>query len=167
MFILAVILAAAGIYDHFFRKIPNILTIFLLLGLIVITIAESGVSSLMPVLIKVSITGIVFYPLFAIGAFGAGDVKLMAVSCGFFSGTRCLMFIFLSLLIAAGIGLVKLRQPEEMRKRMCRLAMYIEQITKTGKIEKYHHNRQAALINGVAMAGPMFISALIGMGGLY
>ena len=167
MLILAVFLAVAGIFDLFFRRIPNILSLALLAVCVVFTAGSAGFSDLGRVLLRILVTGAVFYPFYAIGVLGAGDVKLMAVSCGFFAGDRCLVFLFLSLLIAAGTGIVKMGLNGEMGKRMHRLAMYLGKMIRTGKVERYHCNRQAALKSGVALAGPMFISALIGIGGFY
>ena len=56
---------------------------------------------------------------------------------------------------------------KEFGKRIRRLSLYIKSFIKTGKPERYHCNTEAALKAGIALAGPMFISALIGIGGLY
>lgn len=167
MYLLAAFLAVAGLFDFFFRKIPNKLILAMLGCVLIMNLYSAGVSSLAGAVPRILIAGICFYPFFVIGALGAGDVKLMAVSCGFVHGEKALRFLFVSLLIASVIGMVKMGISGEFKKRMHRLALYIGKTIKTGRPEMYHVNREAALKNGVALAGPMFISALLGIGGLY
>ena len=113
------------------------------------------------------IAGSVFYPFFKIGALGAGDVKLLAVCSGLVGGIRALYFVFFAMLIASILGLIRLVIRKEFVKRIRRLVGYIEIMVNTGKIERYHESREAAIKSGVALAGPMLVSALIGIGGLY
>ena len=167
MYLLAAFLAVAGLFDFFFRKIPNRLILIMLGVCLVMNIYVSGPASLTGVVPRILIAGALFYPVFVIGALGAGDVKLMAVSCGFVPGDKALYFLFVSLLAASVIGTVKMGMHGELKKRMHRLALYIKKTIRTGRPEMYHANRAAALENGVALAGPMFISALIGIGGFY
>ena len=167
MYLLAVFLAVAGIFDLFFRKIPNRLILAMLVSCLIMNLYTEGPASPVNVLLRILTAGVLFYPVFAIGALGAGDVKLMAVSCGFLPGDRALRFLFFSLLTASVIGIVKMGVRGELKKRMHRLAIYIKKTIKTGRPEMYHANREAALKSGVALAGPMFISVLIGIGGFY
>lgn len=167
MYLLAVSLAVAGLFDLFFRKIPGRLILLMLGVCLIMNVYVSGLFSLTGVIPRILIAGALFYPVFVIGALGAGDVKLIAVSCGFLPAGKALMFLFISLLIASVIGVLKMGINGEFSKRMHRLALYIKKTIRTGRPEMYHANRAAALENGVALAGPMFISALIGIGGLY
>ena len=167
MYLLAVSLAVAGIFDLFFRKIPNRLILAMLVSCLIRSVITDGPESLLHVIPRILVAGLLFYPVFVIGALGAGDVKLLAVSCGFMSGDRALRFLFFSLLIASAIGAVKIGMSGELRKRMHRLALYVKKTIRTGRPEMYHANREAALKSGVALAGPMFISVLIGIGGFY
>ncbi len=167
MYVLAAFLAVAGIFDLFFRKIPGRLILVMLGCCLIRNILSYGVVSVIYVIPRILIPGLLLYPVFAIGALGAGDVKLIAVSCGFMPAGRALWFLFCSLLIASVIGMVKTGMKGELKKRMHRLALYIENTIRTGRPEMYHANREAALKSGVAMAGPMFISVLMGIGGFY
>ncbi|MCR5619048.1 MAG: A24 family peptidase [Lachnospiraceae bacterium] len=167
MYLLAAFLAVAGLFDFFFRKIPGRLILTMLVSCLILNLYQAGVSSLAVAVPRILIAGGLFYPFFVIGALGAGDVKLIAVSCGFVCGERALWFLFFSLLTASVIGTMKMGINGEIKKRMYRLALYIGKTIKTGRPEMYHANREAALKNGVALAGPMFVSALLGIGGLY
>ena len=57
---------------------------------------------------NVLLTTVAFYLFFYIGAMGAGDVKLLAVCAGYFSGEKVLCFLFFALLFAAVFALCKM-----------------------------------------------------------
>ncbi len=167
MLLMTVLLAVAGIFDHLFHKIPNILTLVMFVICIIRECLISEPVCILFVLIRMLITAVIFYPVFVIGALGAGDIKLLAVCCGYMSGTRAIWFIFMTFLIASVVGVAGLIHKKEIGKRIRRLIIYIKNYMETGKVERYHCNTEAALHAGVALAGPMFVSALLGVGGLY
>lgn len=167
MLIMTVFLAVAGIFDHLFHKIPNTLILVMLAASVICICITSGPVLLPCAVFRMAVTGGVFYLFFVIGAMGAGDVKLIAVCSGFMTVTRTLIFIFIAMLIASLYGVMQLAYRKELGKRMRRLELYIGDLLKTGKLRRYHCSRDAAVRSGVALAGPMFLSALIGIGGLY
>lgn len=167
MIIMTAFLAVSGVYDYLFHKIPNALIAVMFVTCVFYTCLTAGPLSILRMLLRMVITIVVFYSFFAIGALGAGDIKLLAVCSGFMTGTRAVWFVFISFVIASVIGVMGLLFKKEFGKRIRRLSMYIKSIIETGKPERYHCNTEAALKAGVALAGPMFISALIGIGGLY
>ena len=57
---------------------------------------------------NVLLTTVAFYLFFYIGAMGAGDVKLLGVCAGYFSGEKVLCFLFFALLFAAVFALCKM-----------------------------------------------------------
>ena len=167
MLIMTVFLAVAGIFDHLFHKIPNALTMIMFIASPVYVSLTSGPGALPSAFLRMAVTGAAFYPFFVIGAFGAGDVKLLAVCSGFMNGKRTLIFIFIAMFIASLYGVTQLVLRKELSRRMRRLEMYIGKLLSTGKPERYHCSREAAVKSGVALAGPMFLSAIIGVGGWY
>lgn len=167
MYIMTVFLAVAGILDHLTHKIPNLLTALMLVFSLVIKTSGEGPAALPGVVLRMILTAGIFFPFFAIGTLGAGDVKLMSVMAGFFGKGRAAVFIFLALLIACAEGMILMLIRGQMKKRMLRLALYIKSFVKTGKAERYHACREAEAESGVALAGAMFISAVLGIGGLY
>ena len=167
MLIMTVFLAAACIFDYLFHKIPNALTVAMFIASVIYGCVFSGPEYLPGLLCRMILTGAVFYPIFKIGALGAGDVKLLSVCSGFVPGAGSLYFIFFAMVIASAVGVIGLLLRKEFVKRIGRLALYIEKFIKTGKPERYHCSREAAVKSGVTMAGPMLISALMGIGGLY
>ena len=167
MLIMTVFLAAAGILDHLTHRIPNILTGLMLICCIALRICDKDLTAFALTVFRIVLTALAFYPVFAIGALGAGDIKLMAVCAGFFDGSRALYFIFFSLLAAAAGGVALMIVKGQMKKRMQRLVMYIKRYMETGLPERYHAERGAERESGIAMAGAMFVSAVLGIGGLY
>ena len=161
MLIMTVFLAVAGIFDHLFHKIPNALTLVMLAVSVIYVCVTAGPGYLPAAIFRMTITGVVFYLFFMIGAFGAGDVKLLAVCSVFMTGTRILFFIFIAMIIASVCGVIQLLVRKELGKRMRRLELYIGNLLKTGKPQRYQCSREAAERSGVALAGPMFLSALI------
>ena len=167
MLIMTMLLAVAGIFDHLFHKIPNILILVMFITGIIRACFISEPLSIPFMLIRMLLTAVIFYPVFVIGALGAGDIKLLAVCCGYMNGTRAIWFIFMTFSIAAVAGVIGLIHRKEIGKRIRRLIIYVKNYLKTGKVERYHCNTEAALHAGVALAGPMFVSALLGVGGFY
>jgi prepilin peptidase CpaA len=167
MLIMTAFLAAAGILDHLTHRIPNILTGLMLICCIALRICDKDLSALALTVLRIVLTAAAFYPVYAIGAIGAGDIKLMAVCAGFFDGSRTLYFIFFTLLAASVWGLTVIIVKRQMKERMQKLAMYIKGYMETGIPERYHACRKAERESGIAMAGAMFVSAVLGIGGLY
>lgn len=167
MLIMTAFLAAAGLFDHLTHRIPNILTGLMLICCIALRICDNDPAAITGAFVRIVITGAVFFPVFSIGALGAGDIKIMAVCAGFLEGGRCLYFVFFSLLIAAVTGTAVMLIKGQMKKRMYRLLIYIKRLLETGKPERYHAGKSAERESGIVMAGAMFVSAVLGIGGLY
>lgn len=167
MLIMTAYLAVSGVFDYLFHKIPNALILMMLVTCFIYTCLTEGPAGIIGMILRMILTVLFFYPFFKIGALGAGDVKLLAVCCGFMTGTRAVWFVFISFAVASVAGVIGLFLKKEFGKRIRRLSLYINTFIKTGKPGRYHCNSEAALKAGIALAGPMFISALIGIGGLY
>lgn len=167
MLIMAIFLAVAGIFDHLLHRIPNVLTGIMLVACACYNLAVTGPLSLIPMMARIIISGMLFFPVFSIGALGAGDVKLIAVCAGFLDFSRGLFFVFISLFLAALMGILKMAMRKEITKRMLTLKKYVSNVLKTGMLQRYHCNKTAEKESGVALAGAMFVSALIGIGGFY
>ena len=63
--------------------------------------------------------------VFYIGAMGAGDVKLLGVCAGYFSGEKVLCFLFFALLFAAVFALCKMYLARNLWDRLCYLGEYV------------------------------------------
>ncbi len=170
---LCLLLAAAGYYDYSKGKIPNALLAGMLLAGAARSLWHQGAKGgvlfamagfLLPV---IGITALL-YPLFKIGAVGAGDVKLLGICAGYFPWDKIFSFLFISMLAAAIFSLLKLWQKKNAKERFRYLAEYLLEVARTGEWSLYVENerewREAA---GLCMSGPVLVSALLYLGGVY
>lgn len=131
-----VLFACVCLCDILWHRIPNrILAVMFLLGEWVMY-KSSGVDGLLAFNGVALFTCCVFYLFFQLGALGAGDVKLFAATAGFFGPGMAPVYLFVGLLAAACIGVVKVLVGGKAKEK-----------------------------TGVCLAGPMFFSFLL-VGGL-
>jgi Flp pilus assembly protein protease CpaA len=109
---------------------------------------------------------ILFYPLFQIGALGAGDVKLLAICSGCLSGKTILGFLAFSMLIAACISLIKLYKENNWKERFYYFYAYLSQCVFGGKWELYATD-EIRTKSGICLSGPILVSVLLHLGGVY
>ena len=125
---LCVLLLVACGYDYRTRKIPNKLIAAVALCGVIWRFCEDGWIGILLYLGEMLCVTLLMYPLFKIGTVGAGDVKLSGVSAGFLPFQKIFLFLFVSLLVAALISIVKrdfysdillgiLHTPEELNIR--------------------------------------------------
>lgn len=83
-----------------------------------------------------------FYVFFLCRMLGAGDIKLMALCTGFLGIRNGILVIFLSLLSAAAYGSWKLLKRGIFWEKMSRLAYFVIQAERKGKLEAYPERRE-------------------------
>lgn len=136
--VLCAFLAAACGYDYRERRIPN----YLVIGMAVAGAGWRFYHERAPgsfwYLGQAVLVMAVLYPFFMAGGLGAGDVKLLGVTAGYLPAEKILGFLFCSLLIAAMISLVKILKKADRRIR-----------------------------GGVRLSGPVLVSILLFLGGVY
>ncbi len=135
---LCVFLALACGYDYRERRIPN----YLILGMAVSgagwRLYQERAPGAFWYLGQAVLVMAVLYPFFKTGGLGAGDVKLLGMTAGYLPAEKILGFLFCSLLVAAMISLVKILKKTDRRVR-----------------------------RGVCLSGPVFVSILMFLGGVY
>jgi len=161
------LLAVACIYDYRKGRIPN----WLLLIMLVVGWGYSGLTDGIPgiLLYPLECAGVMalFYPLFKIGVLGAGDVKLYGICAGYLPEDKFLLFLFLSLLIAAIISLIKMMKESNAVERIFYLCEYVVEVVHSGNFRLYMENAKERKAAGICLAGPIFCSVLLYMGGVY
>lgn len=167
MEVLVFMLAVACFCDYWKKKIPNVLLLAMFLFGLGQQIPENGGGG--GILFAVRCVGVwlVLYPLFQIGAMGAGDVKLYGICGGCLPGEKFLFFFFVSLLIAALISLLKMIYEGNMIERLRYFGDYVFSVLSTGQIRLYIENERERRKAGICLAGPILASVLLGMGGVY
>ncbi len=136
---LCIFLLIACYYDYRFQRIPNILILFMLItGMIWRFYVQGGRGVLF---FFVTMLGVIIClsPFFRIKALGAGDVKMFGVCSGYCLGEEFLYFLFFALLLAAGVSILK---------------MIINRNKEYLKMK-------------IPLAGPVLLSILLHIGGVY
>jgi len=164
--VLCIFLMIACYFDYRKGRIPNLLSVCILLYGLGHAMVESGYFGiLMYVGLGVPVT-LIFYPLFKIGCLGAGDVKLFGVCAGFFPPGKILLFLFFSLLISAVISLFQMLQNNNLKERFSYLGEYLLEVLKSGHFKLYVENLSKQT-SGICLSGSVLCSVLLYWGGVY
>ena len=167
MFLLLAGLFVAGLYDYECRRIPNWLIALLLLWGLLRAWLTGGIPGLfLFVCLSVLIT-LVFYPFFRMGALGAGDVKLLGVCTPFLPCDEMLSFLFCTMVIGAFLGILHFAYYGNALERFRYLAAYIRDCLAEKRWKLYEENSRRSRRTGICMAGPILISTLLYLGGIY
>ncbi len=167
MTVLCLTLAIACCYDYRKGRIPNLLIIIMFVVGWVHCLVTAGTQESLFFLIESVGVMLLMYPLFKIGALGAGDVKLYGVCAGYLPRDKFLFFLFLSLLIAAMISLMKMIKEKNAIERMSYLCEYVLAVAYSGRFRLYIENEKEQKAAGICLAGPIFCSVLLCLGGVY
>lgn len=120
-------------------KIPNAL---ILAGLILACGYQAAQNSIGPMCVRTALVLILFYPLYMLGALGAGDVKLYCMSAAYLAGKDCLIFFSLSLVLSAAAALLKMLFLKNLRERIHYFCSYAIDVAKKGKLLLYHNHKE-------------------------
>ena len=164
---LCVMLTVACWMDYRKKKIPNLLIVTMALLGMGWRFWREGLTGMAAFLVQAVMVICLFYFLFRLGAVGAGDVKLFGVTAGFLPVKKILTFLFVSLLIAAIISLVKLCKKNYFWERLNYFAGYLSEVWKSGRWKLYLENNTDSSDVGVCLSGPIFFSLLLYLGGVY
>lgn len=166
MAVLCVLVAAVCLMDYRRTRIPNRMILLIFLYGLGYRYWDAGGGGAADFLINCILVLLLLYPLFKIGAVGAGDVKLFSVTAGCLSRQEIPCFLVSSLLIAALISLIKICRERNGRERFFYLCAYLTDVCRTGHFSLYLADVPIKRA-GVCLAGPVFLSLLLHMGGVY
>lgn len=167
MGMLCIFLCIACYYDYRHSRIPNWLIAAALAAGAAVSFARGGTISVLRSLGPAFLTAAVFYPLFRIGTFGAGDVKLFGVCAGYLPGGKVLAFLFFAMLFAAVHSLFRIAREPDLKERFCCFFDYLRDVAESGSWGLYFADKQEQRRAGICMAGPILLSVLLYMGGMY
>lgn len=167
MTVLCFFLVIACLWDYGKGKIPNWLVGIMFAAGLGYGAVCGGVRG--AVLFPVGCAGVMLllYPLFKIGALGAGDVKLYGICAGYLPHDKFLFFLFLSLLIAALLSLIKMIKECNAVERFSYLCEYLISVVWNRKFHFYFEDKKEQKSAGICLAGPILCSILLYMGGVY
>lgn len=111
------------------------------------------------------------YPVYKIGALGAGDVKLVIMAGSFLTLNRILRAIAVSFVIGAVFSIRKMALEENFMERMQYLFSYLSEVLHTGQWKLYGENLKDDYkkykSNKIHFALPICISVMLGLGGVF
>ena len=167
MAVLCVLLAAACCFDYRYKKIPNWLIAFTAAEGVLWRFSREGAMAAVFYAGAAALVMCLLYFLFKLGAVGAGDVKLLGVTAGYLPFKKILVFLFLSLLIAAVVSLVKMVRKGYFLERLSYFFDYVKDVVNSGRFKLYLNNEQDRGEVGICLSGPVLASVLFYLGGIY
>lgn len=167
MAVLCILLSAVCLADYRTYRIPNALILVILLYGMGYRYRDTGGFGPVEYLMTGLTVLLLLYPLFRIGVLGAGDVKLFGVTAGYLSWQKSFCFLFISLLVAAILSVFRLMKERNVKERLEYLCAYLLEIGRTGRFGMYFEDRAMARDAGICLAGPVLVSWLLHVGGVY
>ena len=164
---LCVMLMTACWMDYRKRRIPNLLIMAIFLYGMAWRFFTEGAGGIAAFAAQAVIVICMLYFFFKLGAIGAGDVKLFGAVAGFLPLKKVLIFLFISLLIAAIISLIKLWDKKYFWERLRYFAGYLADVWKSGRWKLYLESGGESPDVGICLSGPILLSLLLYLGGVY
>lgn len=157
--------------DFLYDKIFNGWIVFgILIGLFFRT-WENGLYGICDAGISMTISFCILFPIYKIGGIGAGDVKLFMLVGSFVTTDFLLHVIVCSFILGAVFSIGKIISEENFRERAENFFSYLRAVFYTGQWKFYgEHMRQdyqKYQSNKIHFALPVFISVMLGLGGLF
>lgn len=165
--VLGLLLTAACGFDYHKRKIPNSLVAVIALTGMVFRFRRDGTAGVPLYLAEAAAMTALLYFFYKISVIGAGDVKLLGAAAGYLPFDKIFLFSFVSLLIAAIISFIKLLVNKNFRERLSIFFRYLEDIAKSGALQSYPTVGREQKSAGVCLSGPVLLSLLLYLGGVY
>ncbi len=166
MVILCTFLAVVCIFDYSRGRIPNLLVLLTAAAGVGRGYLETGPGGVLQFLACAGGVMLLLYPFFRIGMLGAGDVKLLGVSAGYFPVKEIFYFLFFSMLIAAVFSIFQVIRERNAAERLQYFCEYCADVIRTGSWKLYFSGG-GRIFAGVCLSGPVLCSALLHWGGVY
>lgn len=112
-------------------------------------------------LVRCIVTVAVFFPLFYVRMIGAGDIKLMAVICGFLGPWNGSLAIVYGFLIGAAMSLIKMLVQRTLFRRLNYLYAYIRRLILTKEVTAYHDPSRDGYTHTIPFGLCLFLGALV------
>ncbi len=132
---------------------------------------EGGWYGVCSAVIPMIIPFILLYPIYKIGALGAGDIKLFMVSGSFLKTEQLVHVIIVSFFAAALFSLMKMISEKNCKERTRYLLSYLLETCKTREWRLYDEtciqDAHTYKSNKIHFALPICIGVMLGLGGLF
>lgn len=152
-------------------RIPNGLIVFGIVIGFFSRFMENGWQGIFSACVIILISFCILYPFFRIGGIGAGDVKLLLTTGSFFSADEQLHVMMFSFIIGAILSIEKMISEDNFKERMLYLFSYMMDVLRTGQWKLYGENPDTDSFkykrNKIHFALPVFLSVMLGLGGIF
>ena len=169
MYLVSLILLLALVSDLLTSKIPNELFAFGFITSQIWCLYTGSVYSALEALASGMLVALILFPMFAIGSLGAGDIKIIMLLPAYTNLKNVFYIVFLSFLIAAVYGVIKLWHSKNLTKSIRHFFHYIELIKQNSEIARYEEFEIGESIilaeNKIHMMVPISLSAFWILGG--
>ncbi len=160
------ILSIIAIFDILKHKIPNLLLMILLIinllsGEIIFNLNKVTLEGTLQRVGCLAVIFAILYPFFAIGALGAGDVKLILVTV--LGVEKPLLFVLMVFAIAAVESVIKILCVGNVRIRIVHLLEYFKTIVRTKAVipyEDFSLSSDDKLDHSIHLSVPILLAAL-------
>lgn len=156
-----------AIWDYHSGRIPNRLLALMLAWSICCRFREASWTGAAELLLQGALLLVLTFPLYRIGSVGAGDIKLIALCCGFLQRNCIIIFLFSMLLFAAIFSIIKLVRNHMTMERLKYFVSYVSEVRRSGKWSLYVSDQRELGRVGICMSGPVFLALLLHLGGVY
>lgn len=165
---LLLLLLLAALADLKTDRIPNG---FVVLGIVIGILGSLWLGSdIRHIAVSMLLAFLLLYPLFKIGAMGAGDVKVFMMIGSFVEVKELLMILVISFVIGALCSLLKLLSEHNGRERLYYFLSYISEIARTRRwrlygehtVQDYKQYRR----NKIHFTIPVLFSVALRIGGM-
>lgn len=157
--------------DFLYDKIGNGWIVIGILTGLFCRILENGWSAIYGAGAAIVLSFCLLYPLYKIGALGAGDVKLFFITGSFATVKWQLYCIGISFLVGAVFSIWKMISEENFKERIQYLFSYLLDVLCTRQWKLYGENLKQDSYryksNKIHFALPICISVMLGIGGLF
>lgn len=160
-------LIVAALFDYGCKKIPNWLIVLLFFWGMTREYILKGIPGLFSFPFFFFLIVFLFFPFFRIGTLGAGDIKLLGVCAPFFPSDRIIWFLFCTMAVAAFSAVLHFVYYGNAPERFRYLAEYTRECLERKEFGLYEERKKQTKKNTICMAGPVLISTLLYLGGVY
>lgn len=111
--------------------------------------------------IRCFVAAAICFPLFHMRMIGAGDIKLMALTCGFLGardGFECIVYGFL---LGAGLSLIKLLVQKSLFQRLNYFNAYVRRLIITKEVTAYYIPSRDGYAYTIPLGVCLFLGTLI------
>ena len=166
--LLLLLLLLATFTDIKTDRIPNG---FVMLGIVIGVLGSLWFGlGIIQTAVSMLIAFLLLYPLFKIGAMGAGDIKVFMMIGSFVKVKELLMILVISFVIGALCSLLKLLSEHNIRERMYYFLSYMSEVVRTRQWKKYGEHtvqdHKQYCRNKIHFTIPVLLSVALRIGGM-